>query len=179
VLGGIIPRNEGRIVFEGQEVEYNRPIEALAAGIAIIHQELSMMPALNVIENMFMGTHEEPPGDIELAQNWRRAREAMALDVIDLHVDPTATVQDLTISQRQMIEIARALSVNAKLIIMDEPNSSLSETESERLFDVIETLKARGIAIIYVSHKIDEVLRISDRISVLRDGKYVGTVDPK
>ena len=87
--------------------------------------------------------------------------------LIDLHVDPNAAVRDLTISQRQMIEIARALSVNAKLIIMDEPNSSLSGTETERLFAVIETLKARDIAIIYVSHKIDEVLRISDRITRL------------
>jgi ribose transport system ATP-binding protein len=110
--------------------------------------------------------------------NWRELRrrtvEAMAL--INLHVDPLARVSDLTISQRQLIEIARALSINAKLIVMDEPNSSLSESESEVLFDVIKTLQERGIAIIYVSHKIDEVLRISDRISVLRDGKYVGTI---
>ncbi|MCB0068380.1 MAG: sugar ABC transporter ATP-binding protein [Caldilineaceae bacterium] len=96
--------------------------------------------------------------------------------LIDLQVDPYAAVQDLTISQRQMIEIARALSANAKLIIMDEPNSSLAQSESERLFAVIDALKARGIAIIYVSHKIEEVLRISDRITVFRDGRYVGTV---
>ncbi|MCB9114971.1 MAG: sugar ABC transporter ATP-binding protein [Caldilinea sp.] len=175
VLGGIIPRNGGRVLFEGNEVDYQRPIEALHAGIAIIHQELSMMPSLNVIENMYMG---RMPGRFGIV-NWkdleRRTRQAMAL--IDLHVDPYAAVQDLTISQRQMIEIARALSVNAKLIIMDEPNSSLTQGESERLFAVIDSLKARGIAIIYVSHKIEEVLRISDRITVFRDGKYVGTVD--
>ncbi len=175
VLGGIIPRNGGRVLFEGNEVDYQRPIEALHAGIAIIHQELSMMPSLTVIENMYMG---RMPGRFGIV-NWkdleRRTRQAMAL--IDLHVDPYAAVQDLTISQRQMIEIARALSVNAKLIIMDEPNSSLTQGESERLFAVIDSLKARGIAIIYVSHKIEEVLRISDRITVFRDGKYVGTVD--
>ncbi len=96
--------------------------------------------------------------------------------MINLDVDPSAIVRDLTISQRQMIEIARSLAANAKLIVMDEPNSSLSESESEVLFDVIENLKERGIAIIYVSHKIEEVLRISDRISVLRDGQYVGTI---
>ena len=175
VLGGIIPRNGGRVLFEGNEVDYQRPIEALHAGIAIIHQELSMMPSLTVIENMYMG---RMPGRFGIV-NWknleRRTRQAMAL--IDLHVDPYAAVQDLTISQRQMIEIARALSVNAKLIIMDEPNSSLTQGESERLFAVIDSLKARGIAILYVSHKIEEVLRISDRITVFRDGKYVGTVD--
>ena len=167
VLGGIIPRNEGRVLFEGKEVDFHRPIEALHAGIAIIHQELSMMPSLTVIENMYMGRMPSRLGVVNWRDLERRTRAAMA--VIDLHVDPYAAVRDLTISQRQMIEIARALSVDAKLIIMDEPNSSLTQSESERLFEVIETLKTRGIAIIYVSHKIEEVLRISDRITVLRD----------
>jgi len=175
VLGGIIARNEGRVVFEGKEVDFARPIDALHAGIAIIHQELSMMPSLTVIENMFMGRMRGRLGVLNWGELERRTRQAM--DLIDLRVDPYVRAQDLTISQRQMIEIARALSVNAKLIIMDEPNSSLSRTESERLFEVIATLKQRDIAIIYVSHKIEEVLRISDRITVLRDGKYVGTVD--
>ena len=174
VLGGIVPRNSGRILFEGKEVNYQRPLDALHAGIAIIHQELSMMPSLTVIENMHMGRMPARLGVINWGDLERRTRRAMAL--IDLQVDPYARVQDLTISQRQMIEIARALSVNAKLIIMDEPNSSLTQAESERLFTVIESLKARDIAIIYVSHKIEEVLRISDRITVLRDGKYVGAV---
>lgn len=174
VLGGIIPRNAGRIVFDGREVNYHRPIEALEAGIAIIHQELSLMPSLSVVENMYMGRMKSRLGIL----NWRelRRQSVQAMSLINLHVDPNAVVRDLTISQRQLIEIARALAVNAKLIVMDEPNSSLSESESEVLFEVIESLQERGIAIIYVSHKIDEVLRISDRISVLRDGKYVGTL---
>ncbi len=174
ILGGIIPRNSGRIVFDGQEVEYHRPIDALEAGIAIIHQELSLMPQLNVMENMYMGRMKSHLGVL----NWRELRRQTlkSLSLINLDVDPNAIVRDLTISQRQMIEIARALAVNAKLIVMDEPNSSLSESESEVLFEVIESLKERGIAIIYVSHKIEEVLRISDRISVLRDGQYVGTI---
>ena len=174
VLGGIVPRSGGRIIFEGAEVHHQRPIEALQAGIAIIHQELAMMPSLTVIENMYMGRMPGRFGIVNWAELERRTRQAMAL--IDLHVDPYAPVQELTISQRQMIEIARALSADAKLIIMDEPNSSLTQAESERLFSVIESLKARGIAIIYVSHKIEEVLRISDRITVFRDGRYVGTV---
>ena len=163
VLGGIVPRNEGRIFFEGEEVEYHRPIEAQHAGIAIIHQELSMMPSLTVMENMFMGNLGNKGGVINWKELERRTLEAMA--VIDLQVDPHTAVQELSISQRQMVEIARALSTDATLIIMDEPNSSLSDTETERLFEVIESLKERGIAIIYVSHKIEEVLHISDRIN--------------
>lgn len=174
VLGGIVPRNEGLVTFEGNAVEYGRPIDAQHAGIAIIHQELSMMPSLTVIENMFMGKMQGRFGVINWKELEQKTVDAMAL--IDLDVDPHAKVQDLSISQRQMIEIAGAVSADAKLIIMDEPNSSLSDGESERLFEVIESLQARGIAIIYVSHKIDEVLRISDRITVLRDGKYVDTV---
>jgi ribose transport system ATP-binding protein len=175
VLGGIVPRNEGTVIFEGQPVDFQRPLDALHAGIAIIHQELSVMPSLTVIENMFMGRMEARLGIMSWRKLEQRALKAMAL--IDLHVDPYARVGSLTISQRQMIEIARALSADAKLIIMDEPNSSLSTTESEKLFEVIERLKQRGIAIIYVSHKIEEVLRISDRITVFRDGRYVGTLN--
>ena len=175
LLGGIEQRNEGTVVFEGREVEYHRPIEAQHAGIAIIHQELSMMPSLTVIENMFIGDMGSKMGVISWKKLERKARDAMAM--IDLDVDPYAIVRDLPISQRQMVEIARAVSTDAKLIIMDEPNSSLSDTESERLFAVINSLTERGIAIIYVSHKIDEVLRLSDRITVFRDGTYVGTID--
>ncbi|MBN2470278.1 MAG: sugar ABC transporter ATP-binding protein [Anaerolineae bacterium] len=175
VLGGVVPRDSGKIFFEGQEVAFHRPIEAQQAGISIIHQELTVMPSLSVIENLFMGRMH---GNFGWLLNWgeleQRARAA--LEIVRLDVDPHATVRDLTISQRQMIEIARAVSDNAKLIIMDEPNSSLSETETERLFEVINDLQEREIAIIYVSHKIEEVLRISQRITVFKDGQYVGTL---
>ncbi|MBI5667418.1 MAG: sugar ABC transporter ATP-binding protein [Chloroflexi bacterium] len=174
VLGGIVPRDAGRIFFDGREVHFNNPAEAQAAGIAIIHQELSMLPTLTVMENLFMSRMSGRYGLVNWKAMERRAREALAL--VDLHVDPYALVKDLSISQRQMIEIARALSANARLIVMDEPNSSLSDTETDRLFELIRSLKARGIAIMYVSHKIDEVLAISDRITAFRDGAYVGTI---
>ena len=119
ILGGIVPRTAGEIVFEGQPVEYTTPSAAQHAGIAIIHQELSMMPSLTVIENMFMGRMQGRAGIINWGELERRTRQAMEL--IDLNVDPHAAVRDLTISQRQMVEIARALSTNAKLIVMDEP----------------------------------------------------------
>lgn len=177
VLGGIVHRDEGLVFFEGQEVRYNRPKEAQDAGIAIIHQELSMLPTMNVIENLFTGRMNARFGFLNWSKLEKRAHEALAM--VNLHVDVYTPVRELTISQRQLIEIAGALSANAKLIIMDEPNSSLSEAETERLFDVIRTLKERGIAIIYVSHKLDEVLRISDRITVFRDGKYIDTIETR
>jgi ABC-type sugar transport system ATPase subunit len=174
VLGGIVPRDGGRIEFLGREVSFGTPGEAQDAGIAIIHQELSMIPDLTVMENLFMHRMSKRYGLIDWPDMRRRCREALAL--VELDINPGALMKDLPISQRQMIEIARALSCNAKLIVMDEPNSSLSDSETERLFRLIGTMKAQGIAIIYVSHKIDEVLTISDRITVFRDGTYVATI---
>lgn len=177
ILGGIIRRDSGRITYKGQPVEFANPIESLHAGVAIIHQELAMLPTLNVIDNMFMGRMESKGGTI----SWRGLEQLTRqyLSQVGLEVDPYTIIRDLPISQRQLIEIAKAVSMNASLIIMDEPNSSLSESETERLFQVIEQLKQNNTAVIYVSHKINEVLRISDRISVLRDGQYMGTVDKK
>jgi ribose transport system ATP-binding protein len=173
ILGGIVKRDSGRILFKGQEVNFDSPIESIEAGIAVIHQELAMLPALDVVENVFMGRMPARFGRIQ----WRTAEKdtRQVLEMVGLKINPRILVSKLSISQRQLIEIAKALSMNASLIIMDEPNSSLSETETERLFEVIERLKERNVAIIYVSHKIEEVLRIADRISVLRDGLQRGT----
>ena len=174
VLGGIVQQDSGQVVFKGQEVDFKSPIESLDAGIAVIHQELAMLPHLNVIENVFMGRMPANGGMIR----WREAEKdtRTALELVGLDIPLDVLVSKLSISQRQLVEIAKALSKNASLIIMDEPNSSLAESETERLFSVIETLKQRGVAVIYVSHKIEEVLQIADRISVLRDGEYRGTI---
>lgn len=175
ILGGVVHRDGGQVLYNGQEVRFNRPIEAQDAGIAIIHQELSMMPSMSVIENLFTGRMESRLGIINWNSLEKRARKA--LEPVNLKVDVHTPVKELTISQRQLIEIARVLSTNARLIIMDEPNSSLSDSETERLFKVIQSLKESGISVIYVSHKLGEVLRISDRITVFRDGSYVNTVN--
>jgi ribose transport system ATP-binding protein len=174
VLGGIVQKDSGRVLFKGQEVDFKSPIESLAAGIAVIHQELAMLPHLNVIENVYMGRMPAKSGLIR----WREAENntRASLEVVGLDIPIDILVEKLSISQRQLVEIAKALSMNASLIIMDEPNSSLSEAETERLFSVIETLKQRDVSVIYVSHKIEEVLHIADRISVLRDGEYRGTI---
>ncbi len=175
ILGGIVERDEGSIVFDREEVEFNNPLESMNAGISIIHQELSMLPSLNVIENVFTGRIKSRRGLIP----WKELEEETrkALKRVGLEVNPHAILDTLSISHRQLIEIAKALSIEARLIIMDEPNSSLTESETERLFEVIENLQSQGISVIYVSHKIEEVLRISDRVTVLRDGNYVGTVN--
>ncbi len=175
ILGGIVKRDSGKVIYQGQEVDFESPIESIMSGIAIIHQELSMLPSLNVIENVYMGRMPTRFGRVD----WRTLeRETLhVLEQVGLDIDPYAIVNDLSISQRQLIEIAKAISTNANLIIMDEPNSSLTETETERLFEVIAHLKKQGVSIIYVSHKIEEVLRISDRISVLRDGNYIGLIN--
>lgn len=174
VLGGIVQRDSGRIIYQGEEVHFELPRQAIEAGTAIIHQELAMMPQLNVIENVYMGRMPTKNGRI----NWKKAEEdtRQMLDQVGLNINPRILVGNLTISQRQLLEIAKALSMNATLLIMDEPNSSLSESESEILFEVIKRLKERNVAILYVSHKIEEVLHIADRVSVLRDGQYRGTM---
>lgn len=174
VLGGIVQRDSGRIIYQGEEVHFELPRQAIEAGTAIIHQELAMMPQLNVIENIYMGRMPTKNGRI----NWKKAEEdtRQMLDQVGLNINPRILVGNLTISQRQLLEIAKALSMKATLLIMDEPNSSLSESESEILFEVIKRLKERNVAILYVSHKIEEVLHIADRVSVLRDGQYRGTM---
>lgn len=175
VLGGIIECDQGEVFYKGQPVVFSNPVQSLQAGIAIIHQELAMLPSLNVMDNMFMGRMKAKNGFISWRDFEKKTREYLAQ--VGLDIDPYTLVRDLSISQRQIVEIAKAISMDASMIIMDEPNSSLSESETELLFDVIERLQANNVAVIYVSHKITEVLRISDRISVLRDGHYVGTVN--
>ncbi len=175
VLGGIIQCDQGEIMYQGHKVNFSDPLQSLGAGIAIIHQELAMLPTLNVIDNMFIGRMKTRNGFISWGDLEKQTREHLA--IVGLNIDPYSSVRDLSISQRQLVEIAKAVSMDASLIIMDEPNSSLSESETKILFEVIKRLQAKNVAVIYVSHKINEVLQIADRISVLRDGHYIGTVN--
>ena len=175
VLGGIIEKDSGAVEFQGQLVHFAAPAESQAAGIAIIHQELAMLPSLSVMENIFMGRMPARSGWISWKDMEQRTRKL--LNEVGLEVAPQTRVRDLSTSQSQLVEIATALSLSATLISMDEPNSSLSETETQRLFQVIDNLKSQGVAVIFVSHRIEEVLQIADRITVLRDGQHVGTID--
>ena len=175
ILGGIVRRDQGVVRLGGKTVDFTAPLQAIHAGIAIIHQELSMLPDLNVIENVYMGRMPTQGGKIRWSLLEKQTREVTRK--VGLSIDLFAPVSSLSISQRQLVEIAKAISIDARLIIMDEPNSSLTEKETAKLFEVIESLKAQDVAVIFISHKIDEVLQISDRISVLRDGRYIGTMD--
>jgi ABC-type sugar transport system ATPase subunit len=179
IFGGIIKRNKGIIVFNGEKVDFNSPLEAFKKGISTIHQELTMMPHLSVMENIFMGRLRKfkisSKGIINRHKLINAAQKT--LDLIELSIDPQTLVKNLSISEQQEIEIIKALSGDARLIIMDEPNSSLTDSETKRLFNVIGKLKKRGVSIIYVSHKIEEVLQIADRITVLRDGRFMGTLE--
>jgi ribose transport system ATP-binding protein len=177
VLGGVVAPNSGSIVIEGVERDALTVPESMAAGIAFVHQELNLFENLDVAANIFIGREPLTGGPLRLIDRRRLHRQVEPL-LARLNVDfgPRTSVAELSIAQRQMVEIAKALSIDAKLIIMDEPTSSLTLQETERLLQVIAELKAQGVAIIYISHRLGEVRQCADRVVCLRDGRMVGTL---
>ena len=175
ILGGVLARDSGNVVLDGQEVAPPSSRDALALGIAFIHQELSLFPNLSVEENIFLDHFPRRLGGLPFIDR-RGLREGArkALELVDLKVPPTTPVMRLPQGERQLVEIAKALSRQARLIIFDEPTTSLTARETERLFDIIGRLRAQGISIIYISHILGDVLRLCDDIVVLRDGQVVG-----
>lgn len=175
VLSGLIRPTAGRVLIDGRAIDFHSARDAQNAGIAMIHQELNLVPELSVADNIFLGRESRRMG---LLDRRGMAEQAAAhLASVGSSVDPRALVGGLSIAQRQMVEIAKALSQQAKVIIMDEPTAVLTRREVALLFDLIARLRGRGVAIIYISHVLSEVLRICDRISVLRDGRLVTTRD--
>jgi ABC-type sugar transport system ATPase subunit len=175
ILTGALPSDEGQIKLNDQLVQINDPGDAQALGISMIHQELSLIPYLTVGQNIFLG--REPRSDVRVFIDWSQLydQSQALLDQLDVGVSSQASVQDLSIAQRQMVEVAKALSFNADLIAMDEPTSSLTDRETEILFQVMRSFKEKGISIIFISHRLEEVFEIADRITVLRDGETIGT----
>jgi len=174
VLTGIYQEYDGQIILDGQKVTFANPKEAQNNGIAIIHQELNLIPYLSVAENVFLG--REFINRFGLINYKRMYGEAKKLlERLDLHVNPWIQVSTLRIGQQQIVEIAHALSLDARIVIMDEPTSAISEHEIKVLFEVIRSLKAQGVAIVYITHKLDELYQIADSVTVLRDGKLVGS----
>jgi monosaccharide-transporting ATPase len=174
VLTGAYQKDSGQIIFDDQEVHFKNPLEAQLGGVSTIYQEVSLVSYLSVTENIFMG--REPMHKYGII-DWKTAhREAKSILLdMGINVDVRQPIQNLSVAVQQMVSIARSVSMEAKLVIMDEPTSSLDDQEVKILFNVIQKLKSEGVSIIYVSHKLDEIYSICDRISVLRDGKYVGT----
>ncbi|MGP4106470.1 sugar ABC transporter ATP-binding protein [Virgibacillus sp. L01] len=176
VLTGIHKRDNGVIKVNGKEVDFSNPKQAEKEGILVIHQELNIIPHLTVTENMFLGKDiTYPKTGILNTKEMKKQTEAslQALGVTNIHPDDTAG--DLSVGKQQMVEIARALSTNAELIVMDEPTAALTEREIDNLFRVVESLQNRGVAIIYISHRMEEIFKICDRVTILRDGTYIGT----
>ena len=177
VLGGIYKPDTGSIKIDGQEVTIGSVVEAQKLGVAFIHQEIALVPYLSVAENIFLGRELKSAGMVDKRRMYREAKQW--LDMVGLDVNPATMVCRLSIGRQQMVEIAKACSLNMKLMIMDEPTSSLSENEVESLFHMMNSLKERGIGIIYISHKLSEIFTITDRVCVMRDGSYVGTIITK
>jgi ribose transport system ATP-binding protein/rhamnose transport system ATP-binding protein len=176
ILAGIYSPDPGaQFSFEGREVVIKRPIDATQMGISIIYQDLSLFPNLSIAENIYIGQDSGARGWKKVDWKKMKAIAAKVMSELDMKLDVNTPVEKLSIAQQQMIEIARALAFDSKLIVMDEPTSSLSEGEIEKLYKVIDGLKQKGISIIFVSHKLEELFRVSDQITVLRDGEYVGT----
>ena len=177
ILAGAEAPDSGTIEIDGSPVRIEDPRAAQDLGIITIYQELSLVNALSVGENIFLGTLPTRSGgswQVDWPKVWRRAAEL--LERVGLQIRPQTLVRDLSVAQKQMVEIARALARNVRVLILDEPTSSLTERETERLFEIIAALKEQGVGIAYISHRLAEVFRIAQRVTVLRDGKVVGTV---
>ena len=176
VLAGIYHADAGTIEFNGTQVQIPDSATALRLGISMIHQELSPVPEMSVAENIFLG--REPRnrfGFVDRRQMVAKTTELFAKWQIE--IDPRATMKSLVVAQIQMVEIAKAISYDSRLIIMDEPTSAISEREVAHLHRMIRSLRESGVAVIYITHKMDEVFRISDRVTVFRDGRHVATLD--
>ena len=176
ILAGVYTKDSGRILYNGEEVAFANPREAQAAGIGIIHQELQLMNHLTVAQNIFIGREPRRAFGLLLDEDKLNRQAAALLEHMGLRLDPRANVGGLTVAKQQMVEIAKSLSYNSRVLIMDEPTAALNAAEIAELFKMIRELKSRGVGIIYISHKVDELKQISDRVTVLRDGEYVGTV---
>jgi inositol transport system ATP-binding protein len=176
IIAGIHAPDAGELRLRGQPVRFASPREALQKGIAMIHQELNLLPSMSVAENVWIG--REPVRFGLISHRELRHRTRALLDRLHIELDPDAEVRRLSIAARQLVEIARALSYDSQLLIMDEPTSALTDRDAERLFAIVRELRAEGKGILYITHRMEELTEIADEISVLRDGRYVGTGHP-
>lgn len=177
ILTGIYSKDGGSVQYEGKEVEFKNPKEAQEAGIVIVHQELNMMNHLTVAQNLFIG--KEPMQGIFIKDRESNAEARKLFKKLNIDIDPKEIMGNLTVGMQQMVEIAKAISTEARAIVFDEPTAALTETEINELFKIINELRKKGIGIIYISHRMDEIKRITDRVTVMRDGEYAGTLVTK
>src|SRR5512136_809576 len=176
VLAGVYTKDAGRILFKGREVDIPNPRAAQNLGISIIHQELNLMPHLTVAQNIFIGREPRAGMRFMLDEKAINDQTEQLLATMHLKLDPRTKVSDLTVAKQQMVEIAKALSFNAEVLIMDEPTAALTEAEIEELFRITRQLREKGVGTVYISHRLEELQQISDRVTVMRDGRYIDTV---
>ena len=174
---GIYHMDEGEVIYEGEPVEIKGPLDALNRGIAMVHQELQPIPERSIGENIYVGRYPtKKVGPITVIDHEKMYEDAAkVLKEVHLNYDPKAKLGTLSVSQMQLVEIAKAVSADCKVLILDEPTSSLTAAEVEALFTIVDELRAKGVSIVYISHKMDEILRISDEVTIMRDGQYIGT----
>ena len=177
ILSGIYKKDTGDIVYLGNHVNVKSPLEAQKLGISIIHQELNLMPDLTVAQNIFIGRENRRKGRLFLDDRKLNKAAKVLLEELDLVLDPKQKVGELTIAKQQMVEIAKAVSYRGEVIIMDEPTSSLTPAETDALFKIIRSLRESGKGVVYISHRLEELSKITDRITVIRDGEYVKTLN--
>ncbi len=174
VLTGIYERDSGSVVVKGREVDYKTPGEAIADGVSMIHQELNLMPHLTVADNIFIGREPKKGITLDKKKTYQMTKEL--LESLGLDIDPDTTINKLSVAKQQMIEIAKAISLHTDILIMDEPTAALTTSEIDELFKFVEDLKSKGVGIVYISHRMEELKIITDDITVMRDGQYVDTV---
>ncbi|MEH7416210.1 galactose/methyl galactoside ABC transporter ATP-binding protein MglA [Neobacillus drentensis] len=172
-LFGIYSMDEGKITFNGSEVAFANSKQALENGVSMVHQELNQVRQQNVMDNIWLGRY--PKKGIFVDEKKMYEDTAAIFKSLDIHIDPRSKVSSLSVSEMQMVEIAKAVSYHSKIIVMDEPTSSLTETEVNHLFRIIKRLQSENVAIIYISHKMEEILKISDEVTIMRDGQYIAT----
>ncbi len=170
ILSGVYKKDSGTVIFDGEVIEETTPVQSLNRGLSIIYQEFNLVNTMSVGENIFLGRFKETRG---MSGTHKRARAL--LDSIGCKIDTKKLVQDLSVSEKQMVEITKALSFDSKLIIMDEPSSSLTSDELKLLFEIIHDLRKKGISIIYISHKLDEIFELCDTVTIMRDGQLIDT----
>jgi ABC-type sugar transport system ATPase subunit len=175
IIAGALPADDGTLILNGEQIHFHNPADAQAKGVAIVYQELNLAPNLSIAENIFLGLEPRSFGHF---LDWNSLRNAtrQILQKLGIRLDPETIVGDLTVAQQQLIEICKSLIRNPRLLILDEPTSSLSETESQILFEVIADLKQHGVTVLYISHRLQEVFELCDTLTVLRDGRHVRTM---
>lgn len=172
-LFGVYKEDAGKILIDGKETHFAGPKNALDNGVAMVHQELNQVLKRSVMENIWLGRFPKKMGLVSHQQMYEKTKAVFK--ELDIPVDPKTIIGKLSVSQRQMVEIAKAVSYNAKIVVLDEPTSSLTEEEVEHLFKIMNKLRDKGVALVYISHKMEEILRISDEVTIMRDGKWVAT----